>query len=159
MAGRREAVRLAVANKVVLMAVAKLVLMVAVARRVGLMAVAGVVILLAKAREGGELAEARRVVLAAAATTWSRCSTGDLSSRPAIGNGGRASAATLSPGVPDVGTASLMGPVARHETILTECGAFDGDESRLAPLGHRRRGAGVGGGGGVVGVGSRHCDV
>jgi len=53
----------------------------------------------------------------------------------------------------------VSGPAARHETIFTECGAFDGDESRLAPLGHRRRGAVVGGGSGVVGVGGRHCDV
>jgi hypothetical protein len=48
----------------------------------------------------------------------------------------------------------VMGLVARHETILTISGAVDRDESWFTPLGH-----GVGGGGGVVAVGGRHCDV
>jgi hypothetical protein len=53
----------------------------------------------------------------------------------------------------------VSGPAARHETILTISGAVDRDESWFTPLGHRWRGAGVGGGGSVVGVGGRHCDV
>ena len=62
--------------------------------------------------------------------------------------------------VPDVFTrTTVTWPSARHESILTKFGAMDCDKSWFAPLGHQRRGAGVGGGGGVVGVGSRHCDV
>jgi hypothetical protein len=114
------------------------------------------VVLATGARDVVLTAGTERVVLAAATRSGLSC----LSCARAIGIMRATSEDALLGRVRKTFTwASVMGLVARHETILTISGAVDCDRSWFTPFGHRRRGAGVGSGGGVVSVGGRHCDV